>query len=136
MFPTPTPVRRHWRRSKRTAEAVYPLRRFLPTARVRDAVMTRRGLKWGVPAMLLAAPYLLAIKALTDFIAQAGPGWGWLHLVVLLCAYNTWKMFWLGPISLIHLARARVHEHAEHRKAARAAQVEHESALAMAGVGS
>lgn len=94
---------------------------------------TRRGLKWGVPAMLLTAPYLLAIKILTVFIAQAGPGWGWLHLVVLLCAYNTWKMFCLGPISLIHLARARLHEHAEHRKAARAAQVEHEPVPVMAG---
>lgn len=136
MFPTPTPVRRHWRRSKRTAEAVSPVRRFLPTNQIRDAVMTRRGLKWGVPAMLLAAPYLLAIKILTDFIAQAGPGWGWLHLVVLLCAYNTWKMLWLGPISLIHLARARLHEHAEHRKAARAEQVENEPVPVMAGAAS
>lgn len=136
MFPTPAPVRRHWRRSKRTAEAVSPVRRFLPTNQIRDAVMTRRRLKWGVPVMLLAAPYLLAIKILTDFIAQEGPAWGWLHFVVLLCAYNTCKMLWLGPISLIHLARARLHEHAEHRRAARAAEVEHEPVPMMAGAAS
>src|SRR5690625_7163063 len=54
-------IQRRWRRSEAIAVAAYPLRRYLPTARIRDAVMTRRGLKWGVPALLLAIPYLAAI---------------------------------------------------------------------------
>ena len=35
------------------------LRRYMPTNILLDAIRTRRGLKWGVPAMLLAVPYLL-----------------------------------------------------------------------------
>lgn len=36
----------------------YFLRRFMPTNIVLDAIRTRRGLRWGIPAMLLALPYL------------------------------------------------------------------------------
>lgn len=35
------------------------LRRYMPTDILLDAIRTRRGLKWGIPAMLLAIPYLL-----------------------------------------------------------------------------
>ncbi|WP_425308508.1 hypothetical protein AADG42_07005 [Ammonicoccus fulvus] len=59
-----------------------------------DAVMSRRALKWGIPAVLLAAPYLAAVKLLTDHSEYGGPGW--LHLVVLLCAWSALKMLWLG----------------------------------------
>lgn len=105
MFPTPAPVRRHWRRSKRTAEVVSPVRRFLPTNQIRDAVMTRRGLKWGVPAMLLAIPYIYIAATCRILIEQGGPGW--LHLIVLVCIWNALKMLWLGPVSLVLLAWAR-----------------------------
>lgn len=105
MFPTPAPVRRHWRRSKRTAQALTPVRRFLPTNQIRDAVMTRRGLKWGVPAMLLAIPCIYIAATCRTLIEQGGPGW--LHLIVLVCIWNALKMLWLGPVSLVLLARAR-----------------------------
>jgi hypothetical protein len=133
MFPTPAPVRRHWRRSQRTAEAVAPVRRFLPTHRIRDAVMSRRGRKWGVPAMLLAAPYIAAAKLLSDHIEQGGPGW--LHLVVLLCAWNALKMLSLGPMSLIALAVARHREHVQRRTDRREAETHGapDEALVMAG---
>lgn len=133
MFPTPAPVRRHWQRSQRTAEVVAPARRFLPTHRIRDAVMSRCGLKWGIPAMLLAAPYLAAAKLLTDHIEQGGSGW--LHLVVLLCAWNALKMLWLGPMSLIALAGARHREHVQRRTARREAETHGtpDEALVMAG---
>ncbi len=113
-------VRRRWRRSESTARNLEPALRLFPTNRVRDAVYTRRGLKWGVPAMLLAAPYIAAAKLLTDHIEQGGPGW--LHLVVLLCAWNALKMLWLGPMSLIALARVRHREHVQRRTARREAE--------------
>lgn len=117
-------VRRRWHRSKNTADDLEVIRRSFPTNRIRDAVYTRRGLKWGVPAMLIAAPYIGAVKLLSEVIDHAGPEWGWLHLVVLLCAWNALKMLWLGPVSLIRLARVRLREHAQRRTAARAAQAE------------
>ncbi|MEX5309278.1 hypothetical protein [Kocuria sp. CPCC 205297] len=66
-------VRRRWRQSENTAQNLEPARRLFPTNRIRDAVYARRGLKWGVPAMLLAAPYIAAVKLLTDHIEQGGP---------------------------------------------------------------
>ena len=102
-----------------------PARRLFPTNCIRDAVMTRRGLKWGVPAMLLAAPYIVAVKLLTDHIEHGGPGL--LHLIVLLAAWNALKMLWLGPISLVHLARARLREHAERRRIAHDTQAPDEA---------
>ena len=65
-------VRRRWRQSENTAQNLEETRRFFPTNRIRDAVYTRRGLKWGVPAMLLAAPYIAVVKLLSDVIDQAG----------------------------------------------------------------
>ncbi|MDR5711329.1 hypothetical protein RH857_04140, partial [Nesterenkonia flava] len=34
----------------------------------------------------------------------------WLHLIVLVCIWNALKFFWIGPISLVLLARARIRE--------------------------
>ena len=36
------------------------LRRYMPTNILLDAIRTQRGLRWGVPAMVLAIPYLYA----------------------------------------------------------------------------
>ena len=58
------------------------LRTYMPTNILLDALRTRRGLKWGVPAMLIAVPYLLGAWLLTVWIADGGPGW--LNLLVLL----------------------------------------------------
>ncbi|WP_251050532.1 MULTISPECIES: hypothetical protein [unclassified Microbacterium] len=83
----------------------YYLRRYLPTNILLDAIRTRRrGLKWGVPAMLLAIPYLLIANVCVQLIADGGPGW--LHLVVLWGIWNMLKMLWVGPISLVLLLRA------------------------------
>ncbi|GAA2965872.1 sulfate permease [Microbacterium schleiferi] len=84
------------------------LRRYMLTNILLDAIRTRRGLKWGVPAMLLAVPYLLAASTFTTLIADGGPGW--LNLLVLLCLWNTMKFIIMGPVSLILLARIRVRE--------------------------
>lgn len=84
------------------------LRRYMPTNILLDVIRTRRGLKWGVPAMLLAVPYLLAASTFTQLIADGGPRW--LNLLVLLCVWNAMKLVIMGPISLILLARIRMCE--------------------------
>lgn len=71
-------------------------------------IRTRRGLKWGIPAMLLAAPYLLATNYCLTLIEDGGPGW--LNLVVLLFCWSALKFVVVGPISLALLIRARIHE--------------------------
>ena len=46
----------------------YFLRRYMPTNILLEAVRTRRGLKWGLPAMLLAVPYLYVASFLIVLI--------------------------------------------------------------------
>ncbi|KAB1663360.1 hypothetical protein [Pseudoclavibacter sp. CFCC 13611] len=53
----------------------YYLRRYLPTNIALDAICTGRGLKWGLPAILLTAPYRLAANYCTTLIEDGGPGW-------------------------------------------------------------
>ncbi|MCI1256952.1 MAG: sulfate permease [Corynebacterium provencense] len=93
------------------------LRRWMPTNVIRDLIRTRRGLKWGVPAMLLAAPYFAADYWLTTLLNDGAPGW--LNLLVLLCVWSGFKMLWLGPISIVLLLRARAREFAARRRARR-----------------
>lgn len=93
----------------------YYLRRYMPTNRLLDAIRTRRGLKWGIPAMLLTAPYLLIANICTTLIADGGPGW--LHLVVLWSIWNATKFIIMGPVSLVLLVRTRVQEAVTQRRA-------------------
>ena len=82
-----------------------------------DLIRTRRGLKWGVPAMLLAAPYLLAASICTNLIADGGPGW--LNLLVILFIWNALKFIVMGPVSLIVLLRVHIQEAGERRRVRR-----------------
>lgn len=84
------------------------LRRYMPTNILLDAIRTRRGLKWGVPAMLLAVPYLILASICTNLISAGGPGW--LNLLVLLFLWNTLKFILIGPVSFVLLIRARLRE--------------------------
>ncbi|MGB4776902.1 sulfate permease [Microbacterium sp.] len=93
------------------------LRTYMPTNVLLAALRTRRGLKWGVPAMLIAVPYLLGAWLLTVWIADGGPGW--LNLLVLLFIWNALKFLVNGPITLILLIRARVAERRDRRLAER-----------------
>ncbi|HWV50645.1 MAG TPA: sulfate permease [Microbacterium sp.] len=96
----------------------YFLRRYMPTNVVLDLIRTRRGLKYGVPAMLLAAPYLYVAYLLTGLIEGGGPGW--LHLLVLVCVWDAMKFVFMGPVSVVLLARARAREWRERRDCRRA----------------
>ena len=101
------------------------LRTYMPTNILLSALRTRRGLKWGVPAMLIAVPYLLGAWLLTVWIADGGPGW--LNLLVLLFIWNALKFVVNGPITLVVLIRARLTERRDRRI------VERESAAYAAG---
>ncbi|MFT3889850.1 MAG: hypothetical protein QM713_17035 [Arachnia sp.] len=60
----------------------YFSRRYMPSNIVIDAILARRrGLKWGIPAMLPAIPCFLVAHLCVGLIEADGPGW--LHLIVL-----------------------------------------------------
>lgn len=82
--------------------------RSMPTNILIRTTHTRRGLKWGVPAMLLAAVYLVIAAALAQWVADGAPGW--INLLVLLCLWNALKFLVNGPITLVRLARVRATE--------------------------
>lgn len=84
-------------------------RRWMPTNILLDKVRTRRGLKWGVPAMLIAVPYLCAASVLVVIINDGGPGG--LNLLVLVAIWSAFKTLAIGPVSLVMLAKARRQEH-------------------------
>ncbi|WP_376784031.1 sulfate permease [Leifsonia aquatica] len=86
----------------------------MPTNIALAAIRTRRGLKWGIPAMLLAAPYLLAASICAKLLNDDGPGW--LNLFVILFIWNALKFIIMGPVSVILLTKARVREATANRR--------------------
>lgn len=89
------------------------MRVWMPTNILLDALRTRRGLHWGVPAMLLAVGYFAIAYWCTTLIDAGAPGW--LHLIVLLCILNAFKFLIHGPISIGRLIRARRSERRQAR---------------------
>ena len=81
------------------------MRRYMPTNILLDAIRTRRGLKWGVPAMLLAIPYLFAASTCTALID--GGAARWLYVVALVCIWNALKFIVIGPVSAVFLLRCK-----------------------------
>lgn len=104
-------IRLLWAASVRTR---YFLRRYMPTNILLDLIRTPRGLKWGIPAMLLAAPYLLAASTCTSLLADGGPGW--LNLLVLLFICNAMKFIIMGPVSAVLLIRVKFRERVGRRR--------------------
>ncbi|SFS16610.1 hypothetical protein SAMN04487846_3337 [Microbacterium sp. cf046] len=84
------------------------LRRFMPTNILLAAIFTRRGLKWGVPAMLIAGAYLFSAVLCAGLAERGAPGW--LNLLVLLFLWNALKFVAAGPTSLVCLVRVRTQE--------------------------
>jgi hypothetical protein len=91
-----------------SARTYYVLRRFMPTNLILDAIHTRRGLKWGVPAMLFAVPYWFAMAACVGLV-EAGRS-GWLNVLGLLFAWNALKFLGAGPVTLMRLLQVRRRE--------------------------
>jgi len=92
------------------------LRRYMPTNILIAVLHSRRGLKWGVPAMLLAVPYFFAAAVFAGMVAQGRPGW--LNILVLLFVWNALKFFVAGPLCLARLVQVRMKE-ARARRSAR-----------------
>lgn len=92
------------------------MRRYMPTNVVLALIRSRGGLKWGVPAMIIAVPYVLVASWCSDLVAEGGPGW--LHLIILVCLWNAMKFIAIGPISLVLLLRYRRREAVERRLSA------------------
>lgn len=101
------------------------MRRFMPTNIALDALRTRRGLKWGVPAMSLAAVYLFIASIVTVLINDGAPKW--LYLLVLVCIWNAVKFVANGIVSIGLLARVRIDE----RRARRSAQQQAEQPVSV-----
>lgn len=80
----------------------------MPTNILIRATQTRRGLKWGVPAMLLAVVYIVIAAALAHWVSGGAPGW--INLFVLLCLWNALKFAVNGPITVVRLVRLRARE--------------------------
>lgn len=112
-----------WAASVRT----HSILSYAPTNILIAATRTRRGLRWGVPAMLVAIPYLLAAHWCVTTIEAGGPGW--LNLLVLLCAWNSIKLTLNGPVTVILFVRARTQEAIARLRARRAEQAPEYAAL-------
>lgn len=106
------------------------LRTWMPSNILLDAIRTRRGLKWGIPAMSLAAIYFGLAYACTTLIDKGWPEW--LYLFVLVFIWSGFKFLWIGPISVLYLTRARIREHSQQKKERRAAADEASSTKAAA----
>jgi len=91
-----------------TARIHYAARRFMPTNIALDAIHSRRGLKWGVPAMLFALPYVIAAAFCVGLVEDGGSRW--LNLLTLLFVWNALKFIISGPATLIRLVVARHRE--------------------------
>lgn len=98
------------RQSQQLSERGYGWFQHAPTNQLISAILyTRRGLKWGIPAMLvLGGGYLYAIAICVTIIDRGGPRA--LYLLVLLFGWNACKFFWVGPVSLVRLVHARAQE--------------------------
>lgn len=82
--------------------------RTMPTNMIIRATHTRRGLKWGVPAMLLAVVYVVIGAALAQWVANGAPGW--INLLVLVCLWNALKFVVNAPTTVGRLVRSRALE--------------------------
>lgn len=95
---------------------------YAPTNLLIAATRTRRGLCWGIPAMLLAVPYWFVASWCITTIDSGGPGW--LNLLVLLAIWNMLKLIVNGPITVLLLFCAWTRDVATRRRAHRVSHTE------------
>ncbi|GMA37550.1 hypothetical protein [Demequina litorisediminis] len=81
------------------------LQRYMPSNIPIRATRRRSGLKWGVPAMLVAGIYLVIAAGLVQWIGDGGPGW--VYVVVLVCLWNALMLAINGPVTVVLLIGVR-----------------------------
>jgi hypothetical protein len=84
------------------------MRVYMATNIAVDWLRSARGLKWAIPAALVATPAYLGLTAICIHYAER-PGFGWLNLLVFLSYWNAVKFAWITvvtPFSLLRLALA------------------------------
>lgn len=86
-----------WAASVRT----HSILSYAPTNLLIAATRTRRGLCWGVPAILVAVPYWFVANWCITTIDSGGPSW--LNLLVFLATWNMLKLIVNGPITALLL---------------------------------
>jgi hypothetical protein len=89
------------------------MRRYMPTNIALDALRSRRGLKWGIPGMLVAIPYLYAASLLTALIDGGASKWLFAFTVILI--WDAFKFVAMGPVSFVTLLRVRAAESRQRR---------------------
>lgn len=89
------------------------MRRYMPANIAIDALRSRHGLKWGIPAMLVAIPYLYGASLLTALIHGGAPKWLFAFTLVLI--WDALKFIIMGPVSLLTLLRVRAAESRQRR---------------------
>lgn len=99
------------------ARTYYLLARFAPGPRLISRIRRRDGLKWGIPAMVVAVPYFLIANLFKVLLEEGGSAW--LSLPLLWCLVMGMAFLGLGPITLVLLAKARMQEAIERRNARR-----------------
>jgi hypothetical protein len=82
------------------------LARWMPTNRLLAAIRTRKGLKWGVPAMALGVAYFYIAAVLANIVCDGGSGW--LNMLILLACWNGFKFLWIGPVSVFLAIKYRI----------------------------
>lgn len=96
------------------ARAHHLLQTYTPTNRLLTWLRRRENLRWGVPFMLLGAAYLPLAATMTTWARDGGPAWA--DLVFLVAFLDALKFLLFGPVSLVLLARAHLHETAAQRR--------------------
>jgi hypothetical protein len=74
------------------------LRVYMPSNRAVDWLRTPRGLKWAIPAALVATPAYLGLTTIVIQLA-ACPGRGWFNVLVLLFFWNAAKFAWMAVLA-------------------------------------
>jgi hypothetical protein len=91
------------------------LRCYAPSNIALDALRTRRGHKWGIPAALVLVPTYLFAASFTSALIECGAP-GWLNIVVLVLIWNTLKFAVMAPVSVCLLVRAQLAERSLRRR--------------------
>lgn len=80
------------------------LQTYAPTNIAITWLRTRRGIKWAIPAAIVATPlYALAAHALVGALDRGGPTW--LGFIAMLCVWNALKFVANAIMTPLVLAR-------------------------------